>query len=71
MATVWRTARDEGLAVCPLINPSDIPYVDALCKKFPGTKVVVDHFARVGITGKIIPSELDALCRLADIRMCM
>ena len=65
MATVWKTARDEGLAVCPLINPSDIPYVDALCRKYPGTRVVVDHFARVGISGTIVPSELDALCRLA------
>ena len=65
MATLWRTAREANLAVCPLINPSDIPYVDALCKKFPGTKVVVDHFARVGITGKIVPAELNALCRLA------
>lgn len=65
MATVWRTAREADLAVCPLINPSDIPHVDALCKKFPGTKVVVDHFARVGITGKIVPGELNALCRLA------
>ena len=53
MATLWKTARrEENLAVCPLINPRDIPFVDALCKKFPGTKVVVDHFARVGITGK-------------------
>jgi predicted TIM-barrel fold metal-dependent hydrolase len=65
MATVWQTARDGNLAVCPLINPSDIPHVDALCKKFPGTKVVVDHFARVGITGQVVPQELDALCGLA------
>ncbi len=65
MATLWQTAREADLAVCPLINPSDIPHIDALCKKFPGTKVVVDHFARVGITGKIVPGELNALCRLA------
>lgn len=65
MATVWKTARDEGLAVCPLINPRDLPYVDTLCERYPGTQVVVDHFARVGITGKIVPDELEALCRLA------
>lgn len=65
MATLWKTAREENLAVCPLINPGDIPFVDSLCKKFPGTKVVVDHFARVGITGSIDSSELDSLCRLA------
>lgn len=65
MTTVWRTAREANLAICPLINPSDIPHVDAMCQKFPGTKVVVDHFARVGITGKVDPGELNALCRLA------
>lgn len=68
MATVWQTAREEGLSVCPLINPSDIVYVDALCKKYPGTPVVVDHFARVGISGTIVPGELDALCGLARYR---
>ena len=68
MATVWRTAREHDLAVCPLINPADIPHVDALCKKFPGTRVVVDHFARVGISGEIVPGELEALCGLSRHR---
>ncbi|MDG2220613.1 MAG: amidohydrolase family protein [Rubripirellula sp.] len=65
MATLWKTAAEEGLAVCPLIDPAEIGYVDALCKKYPGAPVVVDHFARVGITGKIVPGELDQLCKLA------
>ena len=65
MNLLWRTAADQGLAVCLLINPSDLPYADALCRKHPETKVVIDHFARVGITGEVVPSELDALCRLA------
>jgi predicted TIM-barrel fold metal-dependent hydrolase len=65
MARLWRKAGREGLAVCPLINPSDIRYVDALCKKFPDTTVVVDHFARVGISGRIDPQPLGNLCRLA------
>ncbi len=65
MATVWKTAREESLAVCPLINPTDLPSIEALCQKFPGTRVVVDHFARVGISGEIEPASLHALCRLA------
>ncbi|MGB7343950.1 MAG: amidohydrolase family protein [Pirellulaceae bacterium] len=65
MQAVWRTAADEGLAVCPLINPADLPHVEALCKQFHKTKVVIDHFARVGVTGKIEQSELDRLCRLS------
>ncbi len=65
MATLWKTARAENLAVCPLINPTDLTHIDALCKRFPGTRVVVDHFARVGISGQINQQHLDALCRLA------
>ena len=65
MHKLWRKAAQDGLAVCPLINPTDIGHVDALCKKFPDTTVVIDHFARVGISGKIEPDHLDALCGLA------
>ncbi len=65
MGRLWTTAAQEDLAVCPLINPSDIPYIDALCNKFGDTKVVVDHFARIGINGTIDGDQLDALCRLA------
>jgi predicted TIM-barrel fold metal-dependent hydrolase len=65
MAKLWRKAGNDSLAVCPLINPTDIPYVDALCQRFPDTTVVVDHFARVGISGKIDPKQLEMLCRLA------
>lgn len=65
MARLWQTSGAEGLAVCPLINPTDIPYVDALCKKFPDTTVVVDHFARIGVSGQIDSEQLASLCRLA------
>ena len=65
MAEMWKTAAKTGLKVCPLINPSDIPVVEALCERHPDTAVVIDHFGRVGITGTVVPDELDALCRLA------
>ena len=65
MARLWRKAADAGWAVCPLINPTDITYVDTLCSRFPDTTVVVDHFARIGISGTIDSGQLDSLCRLA------
>lgn len=65
MHRLWRQAAEGGLAICPLINPTDIHYVDALCEKFPDTTVVVDHFARIGISGTIEKEPLDELCRLA------
>ncbi len=65
MARLWETAAGSGLNICPLINPSDFDVIDQLCVRYPDTRVVIDHFGRVGITGEIIPAELDALCRLA------
>lgn len=65
MGIVWNAAREHGLAICPLINPSDLPHVDAMCGKFPGVRVVIDHFARIGMSGRIEGNHLDALVRLA------
>jgi predicted TIM-barrel fold metal-dependent hydrolase len=68
MARLWRTAREEGLAVCPLINPTDLAAIDALCTQYPETTVVIDHFARIGIGGTIDPNHLDQLLRLARFK---
>lgn len=68
MANLWKAAREQNLAVCPLINPGDLQYIDALCQKFPGTKVVIDHFARVGVSGTIEQKELRTLCQLARFK---
>jgi len=62
---LFRTAAAEGLAVCPLINPSDIGFVDQLCQQYPETHVVVDHFARIGLSGKVETDYLQQLCKLA------
>lgn len=65
MLNLWKLATDHGIAICPLINPEDIVHIDALCEKFSDTKVVVDHFARIGISGTIDADRLNELCRLA------
>jgi len=46
MATMWKTAAAEGLAICPLINPEALPLIDKMCQRYPDTTVVIDHFAR-------------------------
>ena len=65
MAAMWTAAADQGLAVCPLINPEALPAIEKMCQKFPKTRVVIDHFARIGVDGNIRDEQLDALCRLA------
>ncbi len=65
MDEMWRTAADTRQNICCLINPGEIGQIDAMCAKHPETPVVVDHFARVGVSGLIRDADVDALCGLA------
>lgn len=62
---MWSTAAETGQAMCLLANPDALPAVTRMCQQFPRTRVVIDHFARIGMTGSIEPSDLENLCRLA------
>jgi predicted TIM-barrel fold metal-dependent hydrolase len=65
MAAMWEAGADQGLAICPLINPEALPAIDRMCERYPKTRVVIDHFARIGVDGQIRDEHLNALCRLA------
>jgi predicted TIM-barrel fold metal-dependent hydrolase len=65
MAAMWKCGAEHGLAICPLINPEYLPAVDRMCRRFPDTPVVIDHFARIGIDGVIRRQDLNSLCKLA------
>lgn len=66
MATMWKEAADTGQAICLLANPDALPDIEKLCRRFPKTKVVVDHFSRIGVSGTIEPQDLANLCKLAS-----
>ena len=63
---LWKLAAEYDLAICPLINPDDIQSINLLCRQFPSTKVIIDHFARIGVDGNIREKQLDGLCELAN-----
>lgn len=65
MRAMWKTAASTRQPMCCLINPSDLPRVDAMCMRHPDTPVVIDHFARIGVDGTVHDRDLDNLCRLA------
>lgn len=65
MGRLWQIAKKNSWAVCPLVNPTDLPAVEKLCQKYSGTRVVIDHFARIGISGTIDEKQLSTLCSLA------
>lgn len=65
MRAMWQRAGETGLAICPLINPEDLEQVATLCRMYPDTTVVIDHFARVGMDGTVHEKQLKALADLA------
>ena len=62
---MWRTAGEVGVAICPLVDPPFLTAIDQLCRKFPATRVVIDHFARIGAGGPPQEAQLNLLCGLA------
>ena len=66
MAEMWKTAADEGLNICPLVNPEALPLIDKMCVKHPRTPVVIDHFARIGMSGVVSRADLDRLLHLSS-----
>lgn len=65
MATLWKTAAELKVSVCPLINPDTLPLIDKMCEWYPDTSVVIDHFARIGMTGGFKGADVRNLLRLA------
>lgn len=65
MKQMWSHAADSGQCMCLLVNPDALPIVNAMCERYPKTRVVIDHFARIGVTGAIDPIDLDNLCGLS------
>jgi predicted TIM-barrel fold metal-dependent hydrolase len=65
MKTMCSQAADAGLAMCLLTGPEALPAIRQMCARYPKTRVVIDHCARIGAKGEILQSDLDELCRLA------
>ena len=68
MSVMWKEAGKSGQAMCCLIDAKHLKGVNQMCKKFPDTKVVIDHFARIGVDGKIRDVDLKALTSLAKFK---
>ena len=66
MKAMWSCAADAGLSMCLLANPDALPAVHRMCQAYPRTRVVIDHFARIGMKGAVDGRDLDLLCRLAE-----
>ena len=65
MRTMFDTGTKERLQMCCLINPDALPALDRMCRDFPETPVVIDHICRIGVSGKVMESDVKALCDMA------
>ncbi|MBM4001341.1 MAG: amidohydrolase [Planctomycetes bacterium] len=65
MRALWKVGAETGQAMCCLIDAEQIERVDRMCAEFPDTPVVIDHFARIGVDGRIRDPDLESLVRLA------
>lgn len=68
MKAMWACAAETGQAMCLLADPDALPAVRQMCELFPDTKVVVDHFARIGMRGPAAAADVDNLLRLAEFK---
>lgn len=67
-AAMWQCGAEEGLAMCPLVDPNALPSIGRMCARFPETPVVIDHMARIGAGGVIRDADIAALAQLAAHR---
>jgi predicted TIM-barrel fold metal-dependent hydrolase len=65
-----QAARNNQALSC-LIDPDALPEIDRMSKKYPGTPVIIDHLARIGVTGTIDDKDTKALCDLAKHKKVM
>lgn len=65
MQTMWKVAAKERLNICCLMDPHGLPALDRMCRQYPETPVVIDHLCRIGVTGTILPADVQALCGMA------
>jgi predicted TIM-barrel fold metal-dependent hydrolase len=65
MQAMWKCGGEDGLAMCHLVNPDALAAIGRMGQKYPDTPIVVDHFARIGVSGELREAELAQLCGLA------
>lgn len=72
-ARMFEAGAKHNLALSCLIDPSALPELDRMCKKFPDTPVIIDHLCRIGggPKGEIAEADVKALCALAAHKRVM
>ncbi len=71
-ARMFEAGAEHNLAISFLLDPEDLPEVDRMCTRYPGTPVIIDHLARSHASGgPVVDGDLQALCAMAQHPMVM
>lgn len=62
--TMFKTAAKNRQAICLLSDPEVLPAIAGMATKYPTTKIVIDHFSRIGMRGPVEKQDMDNLCKL-------
>lgn len=68
---MFKAAASHNLALSFLMGPDDLPEVDRMCAKHPDAPVIIDHLCRIGASGRIEESAVQALCAMARHKRVM
>jgi predicted TIM-barrel fold metal-dependent hydrolase len=68
---MFATGAKNNQAMSCLIEPDCLPELDRMCRKYPKTPVIIDHFCRIGIDGTIREKDVAALCAMAKHKNVM
>ena len=68
---MFAQAAKNDQAISCLIDPDAFPEIDRMCKKHPTAPVIIDHMARIGVTGTIADKDVKALVELAKHKRVM
>lgn len=67
MNAMWTAGAAQNLSMCLLADPDSLPAALKMCQKHPATPVVIDHFARIGVSGTIEKADLGNLLKFAEL----
>jgi len=64
-AKMFAAGTKNNQAMSCLINPDALPELERMCRKYPGTPVIIDHLCRIGSDGTIRDKDVAALCEMS------
>lgn len=70
-AKMFAQGAKNNQAISCLIDPDALPDLDRMCRRYPDTPVIIDHMARIGVSGTIDDKDVKSLADMAKHKRIM